>query len=94
MLFLALSVAALAGCTADMDKLSERLDELEARVAALEELCAQMNEDISSMQTVISALEEGMYITDVREVADGMYRVDLYKPDRSRGQRVNSRGDR
>lgn len=71
MLFLALSVAALAGCTADMDKLSERLDELEARVAALEELCAQMNEDISSMQTVISALEEGMYITDVREVADG-----------------------
>lgn len=43
LLFLALSAAALVGCTADMDRLSERLDELEARVAALEELCAQMN---------------------------------------------------
>lgn len=40
-------------------------------MAALEELCARMNEDISSMQTVISALEESMYITDVRDVADG-----------------------
>ena len=53
-----------------MDKLSERLDDLEARVAALEELCALMNEEITSMQTVISALEEGLYITDVREVGD------------------------
>ncbi len=36
MLFLAMSVAVLAGCTADMDKFTERLDDLEARVAALE----------------------------------------------------------
>ena len=70
LLFLSLSVAALAGCTADMDKFTERLDDLEARVAALETLCAQMNEDISSMRTVISALEDGLYITDVKNVSD------------------------
>ena len=80
MLFLAMSVAALAGCTADMDKFTERLDELEARVAALEELCAQMNENISSMQTVISALEEGLYITDVRDVDYG-YLIEFSNGD-------------
>ena len=63
-----------------MDKLSERLDDLEARVAALEELCAQMNEEITSMQTVISALEEGLYITDVREVGDG-YLIEFSNGD-------------
>ena len=31
LLFLAMSVAVLAGCTADMDKFTERLDDLEAR---------------------------------------------------------------
>ena len=76
LLFLALSVAALAGCTADMDKFTERLDDLEARVAALETLCAQMNEDISSMRTVISALEDGLYITDVKNVSNG-YRIEF-----------------
>ena len=80
MLFLAMSVAVLAGCTADMDKFTERLDDLEARVAALEELCAQMNEDISSMRTVISALEEGLYITDVRDVDDG-YLIEFSNGD-------------
>lgn len=58
----------------------ERLDDLEARVAALEELCAQMNEDISSMRTVISALEEGLYITDVRDVDDG-YLIEFSNGD-------------
>lgn len=76
LLFLSLSVAALAGCTADMDKFTERLDDLEARVAALETLCAQMNEDISSMRTVISALEDGLYITDVKNVGEG-YRIEF-----------------
>ena len=76
LLFLSLSVAALAGCTADMDKFTERLDDLEARVAVLETLCAQMNEDISSMRTVISALEDGLYITDVKNVSDG-YRIEF-----------------
>ena len=76
LLFLSLSVAALAGCTADMDKFTERLDDLEARVAALETLCAQMNEDISSMRTVISALEDGLYITDVKNVSNG-YRIEF-----------------
>ena len=76
LLILAMSVAALAGCTADMDKFTERLDDLEARVAVLETLCAQMNEDISSMRTVISALEDGLYITDVKNVSDG-YRIEF-----------------
>ncbi len=76
LLILAMSVAALAGCTADMDKFTERLDDLEARVAALETLCAQMNEDIYSMRTVISALEDGLYITDVKNVSDG-YRIEF-----------------
>lgn len=76
LLILAMSVAALAGCTADMDKFTERLDDLEARVAALETLCAQMNEDISSMRTVISALEDGLYITDVKNVGEG-YRIEF-----------------
>ena len=74
--FIVFSVAALAGCTADMDKFTERLDDLEARVAALETLCAQMNEDIYSMRTVISALEDGLYITDVKNVSDG-YRIEF-----------------
>ena len=45
-------------------------------MAALETLCAQMNEDIYSMRTVISALEDGLYITDVKNVSDG-YRIEF-----------------
>lgn len=57
-------------------------------MAALEELCARMNEDISSMQTVISALEESMYITDVRDVADG------YVIEFSNGETITIRHER
>ena len=39
-----------------------------------------MNEDISSMRTVISALEEGLYITDVRDVDDG-YLIEFSNGD-------------
>ncbi len=69
--FIIVVVAAIvSGCTADMDKLNDRLDGLEDRIEALEELCSQMNSDIASLKTIVEALQNADYITDVVPVTE------------------------
>jgi len=57
-------------CNDDYDDsiLTGRVDNLENRVKQLEELCKQMNTNISSLQTIVTALENNDYITDVTPV--------------------------
>lgn len=52
----------------DDSSLTNRVDILENRVSKLEDLCKQINANISSLQTMVSALENSDYITNVTPV--------------------------
>ena len=60
----------LTGCSDEYDDslLTDRVDNLENRLNKLEELCSQMNTNISSLQTLINALQERDYITNVTPI--------------------------
>ena len=49
----------------DDTPLQDRVGNLENRVAKLEELCQQMNANILSLQTLVTALQNNDYVTDV-----------------------------
>ena len=66
-LFMLFAIATLvcAGCSDEYDDSALRndLNDLENRVAKLEELCKQMNTNISSLQTIVTALQNNVYVT-------------------------------
>ena len=55
----------LFGCSDKYDDSALRndLNDLENRVTKLEELCKQMNTNISSLQTIVTALQNNVYVT-------------------------------
>ena len=57
------AVVALTSCKYDDDDLWNSVYGLENRVAKLEELCKQMNTNISSLQTIVTALQNNVYVT-------------------------------
>ena len=58
------------GCSEGYDDsaLVNRMDSLENRIAKLEELCKQMNTNISSLQSLVTALQNNDYVTNVTPV--------------------------
>lgn len=63
-----LAVVALTSCKYDDDDIWNSVHGLENRVAKLEELCKQMNTNISSLQTIVTALQNNDYITNVTPI--------------------------
>ena len=57
------AVVALTSCKYDDDDLWNSVHGLENRVAKLEELCKQINTNISSLQTIVTALQNNVYVT-------------------------------
>ena len=57
------AVVALTSCKYNDDDLWNSVHGLENRVAKLEELCKQMNTNISSLQTIVTALQNNVYVT-------------------------------
>ena len=57
------AVVALTSCKYDDDDIWNSVHGLENRVAKLEELCKQMNTNISSLQTIVTALQNNVYVT-------------------------------
>lgn len=57
------AVVALTSCKYDDDDLWNSVHGLENRVAKLEELYKQMNTNISSLQTIVTALQNNVYVT-------------------------------
>ena len=57
------AVVALTSCKYDDDDLWNSVHGLKNRVAKLEELCKQMNTNISSLQTIVTALQNNVYVT-------------------------------
>ena len=48
----------------------DKLNSLENRVAALEQLCRQMNTNITSLQTVVEALQNNDYVTNIAPITE------------------------
>lgn len=66
---------ALTSCQFDDSDIWEKFGEMEEsirdheqRISALEELCKQMNTNIEALQTIVAALENRDYVTNVSEV--------------------------
>ena len=58
-----LAVVSFTSCKYDDDDIWNSVHGLENRVAKLEELCKQMNTNISSLQTIVTALQNNVYVT-------------------------------
>ncbi|MBP3419018.1 MAG: hypothetical protein J6K74_00300, partial [Marinifilaceae bacterium] len=69
----------------DDSVLTDRVDDLEQRVDALEKLCQQLNSNINSLQTIVTALQESDYITNVTPIKEGAsiigYTISFLKSD-------------
>ena len=59
----------LTGCYDD-SFIREKLEDHELRIQALEQLCNQMNTNIASLQTILTALQNYDYVTDVAAVRE------------------------
>lgn len=68
-LFLALTVFVAAGCYDDA-ALWDQIKNHEGRISKLETLCNQMNTNISSLQTIVSALQNNDYVTNVAPITE------------------------
>ena len=68
-LFLALTVLLAAGCYDDA-ALWDQIRDHEERIVSLEKLCNQMNTNISSLQTIVAALQDKDYVTNVAPIAE------------------------
>lgn len=68
-LFLALTVLLAAGCYDDA-ALWDQIRDHEERIVSLEKLCNQMNTNISSLQTVVTALQDKDYVTNVAPIKE------------------------
>lgn len=59
----------LSGCYDD-SQLRERLDNYEIRLQALEKTCSEMNTNIASLQTIVTALQNKDFVTDIMPITE------------------------
>lgn len=67
--FFALMMLAFAGCYDDT-ALWDQIKDHEARILKLETLCNQMNTNIASIQTIVNALQDKDYVTNVAPIKE------------------------
>ena len=75
------SIITAASCSEfDDSKLWEAINKNAQDIADLKERCRQMNEDIVKLRTIVSAIEDGDYITSISPLADGSgYAITMKK---------------
>ena len=61
-------LSALA-CT-NLDDILEQLRDHEERIQKLEALCTQLNSNVEAIQTILTALEQNDYITDITKITE------------------------
>ena len=61
-------LSALA-CT-NLDDILEQLRDHEQRIQKLEALCTQLNSNVEAIQTILTALEQNDYITDITKITE------------------------
>lgn len=68
----------IGGITTSCTDYQDEIDALDYRVTELENLVSRLNTDLESMQVIVQAMEEGDYITNVRQTENG-YIVNFHK---------------
>lgn len=69
--FLAAMTIIAVGCEKfDDSAIWDKLNSLESRIVTLEQLCAQMNTNISSLQTIVAALQNNDYVTNIAPITE------------------------
>lgn len=69
--FLSAMMIFAVGCERFDDSLIwEKLNSLESRIVVLEQLCRQMNTNISSLQTIVDALQDKDYVTNISPITE------------------------
>ena len=71
LLFLVVLTGVVSSCKYDDDELWENVDDLKDRVAELETLTKRMNSDIVAMQSIITALQNQVSVSEVETLTDG-----------------------
>ncbi len=72
LLFLAVACMTVLSCAEfDDSAIWDKLDNHEGRIEYLEELCAELNTNVSSIQTIINALQDNDYVTNVAPIIQG-----------------------
>ena len=66
---IALTFLSLVSCT-NLDEVWAELRDHEERIKRLEALCNKLNSNIEAMQTVLTALEQNDYVTDIVKVVE------------------------
>ena len=68
------AIAILVSCsTYDHEAILEQLRDHEERIQKLEALCNKLNSNVEAVQTILTALEQNDYVTDiVKVVEDGV----------------------
>ena len=56
-------------CT-NLDDILEQLRDHEQRIQKLEALCTQLNSNVEAIQTILTALEQDDYITDITKITE------------------------
>lgn len=66
------AVVAMTSCsTFDHSSIMEQLRDHEERIQRLETLCNQLNSNVVAIQTILAALEQNDYITDIAKITEG-----------------------
>ena len=55
----------------DESEIWDKLNEHEERIEKLEAQCRQLNSNVEGIQTVLKALEENDYVTDIVKLTEG-----------------------
>ncbi len=64
-------ITTLVSCAKyDYDAILEQLRDHEERIQKLETLCTQLNSNVEAIQTILAALEQNDYITDITKITE------------------------
>ena len=66
---IALTILSLVSCT-NLDEIREQLRDHEERIQRLETLCNRLNSNVEAIQTILTALEQNDYVTDIVKVME------------------------
>ena len=63
------ALLSVLSCT-NLDDILEQLRDHEQRIQKLEALCTQLNSNVEAIQTILTALEQNDYITDITKITE------------------------
>ena len=64
-----ISILSVISCT-NLDEILEQLRDHEQRIQKLEAFCTQLNSNVEAIQTILTALEQNDYITDITKITE------------------------